>query len=143
PPDPSGFNITLRFWNDGFTEDEQAVFEAASARWSEVIVVDVEDIPNINIPESATTPGAPGLVGDLDDIVIDAAKVPIDGPSGVLARAGAFYVRDGGPDDFLPFYGIMEFDEAEFGPGGFFENGEGFAEVILHEMGHVLGISRS
>src|SRR5690606_22929024 len=114
PPDNSRFNITLRFWNDSLTPEEQAVFETASARWSEVIVVDVEDIPGINIPESATTTGAPGIVGDLDDIVIDAAKVPIDGPSGVLARAGAFYARDGGPDDLLPFYCLMEFGEAEF-----------------------------
>lgn len=142
-PDNSGFNITLRFWNDSLSDEEKAVFETASARWSEVIVGDVENIPGIMVPESATTAGAPGFFGELDDVVIDAAKVPIDGPSGVLARAGAFYVRDGGEDDFLPFYGIMEFDEAEFGPGGFFENMDGFAETIMHEMGHVLGISRS
>src|SRR5690606_11411111 len=102
-----------------------------------------ENIPNFSLSEAQTTAGAPGIVGELDDIVIDAAKVTIDGAGGVLARAGAYYVRTGGADDFKPIYGIMEFDEAEFGPGGFFENLEGFSETIMHEMGPVLGISRS
>lgn len=141
-PDNSGFNITLRFWNDSLTDAEKEVFTAAADRWSEAIVGDLEDIPGLVLTEADVTPGAPGIVGDLDDVIIDAAKVAIDGPGGVLARAGAYYVRTGGPDHFLPIYGIMEFDEAEFGPGGFFEDLEGFKETIMHEMGHVLGISR-
>lgn len=142
-PDNTKFNITLRFWNDSLTLAEQQVFTIAADRWSEVITGDLQDIPGFALTEAQTTPGAPGMVGTLDDVVIDAAKVAIDGPSGVLARAGAYYTRNGGPDDFLPVYGIMEFDEAEFGPGGFFEDQAAFAETILHEMGHVLGISRA
>lgn len=142
-PDDSRFNITVRYWNDSFTPDEQAVFTQATDRWSEVIVGDVENIPDFELTEAQTTEGAPGIVGELDDLVIDAAKVAIDGPGGVLARAGAYYVRNGGADDFTPIYGIMEFDEAEFGPGQFYESIDAFAAVILHEMGHVLGISRS
>src|SRR5690606_18830970 len=46
-------------------------------------------------------------------------------------------------DQYLPIYGIMEFDVHDFGPGGFFEDLDGFAETILHEMAHVLGISRA
>jgi len=142
-PDNTRFNITVRFWNESFTPDETAVFTMATDRWSEVIVADLENIPNFELTEAQTTEGAPGIVGELDDLVIDAAKVAIDGPGGVLARAGAYYVRNGGPDDFTPIYGIMEFDEAEFGPGQFYEDIDAFAAVILHEMGHVLGISRS
>ena len=74
-------------------------------------------------------------MGELDDIVIDAAKVAIDGPAGAGARVlttCAAAVRR------LSIYGIREFDEAESAPGGFFEDLEGFAETIMHEMGHVL-----
>ena len=142
-PDNSRFNITLRFWNASFTAAEEAVFTVATDRWSEAIVDDVENIPGFELTEDQTTAGAPGIVGELDDVVIDAAKVPIDGPGGVLARAGARFVRAGGPDDFITTYGLMEFDEAEFAPGGFYSDIDAFAAVILHEMGHVLGISRA
>lgn len=138
-PDNTGFNITLRFWDDSLTDTEKDVFTIAADRWSEVITGDIPNIPNFVLTETEVTDGAPGIQGELDDVIIDAAKVAIDGPGGVLARAGAFYVRT---DSYLPIYGIMEFDEAEFGPGGFFEGLEGFAETIMHEMGHVLGISR-
>jgi len=142
-PDDSRFNITLRFWNDSLTEAEKVVFQVAADRWSEVITGDLENIEDFELTESDVTSGAPGIIGTLDDVIIDAAKVSIDGPGGTLARAGAYYVRQGGPNDFLPIYGIMEFDEAEFGPGGFFADLDAFAAVIMHEMGHVLGISRS
>lgn len=142
-PDNSRFNITLRFWNDTFDDSEKAVFEAASERWSTVITGDIANIPGLVLTEDMTTPGAPGIVGELDDVIIDASKVTIDGQGGVLARAGAFYQRAAGTaDQYLPVYGIMEFDEDEFLPGGFFEDLDGFAETILHEMAHVLGISR-
>jgi len=144
-PDNSRFNITLRFWNDTLGEAEQAIFQSAADRWAQVITGDIANIPNLVLSEQQTTAGAPGIVGELDDVIIDASKVAIDGPSGVLARAGAFYGRAAGTEDqYLPVYGIMEFDEAEFEPGGFFyENLDGFTETILHEMAHVLGISRS
>jgi hypothetical protein len=142
-PDDSRFNITLRFWDDSLTEDEQAIFAAAAERWSEVISGDLENIQNFFLSEDQTTNGAPGLIGELDDVIIDAAKVPIDAPGGTLARAGAFYVRNGGSDDFLPTYGIMEFDSNDFGPGQFFEDPAALSAVILHEMAHVLGISRA
>src|SRR5690606_5775039 len=36
-----------------------------------------------------------------------------------------------------------EFDSDDFGPGQFFDTPEALSAVILHEMGHVLGISRA
>src|SRR5690554_4344064 len=83
-PDNSRFNITLRFWNDSLTDDEKAIFDVAAARWEEVITGDLENIPNFSMSEAMTTPGAPGIVGELDDVIIDAAKVDIDGPGQVL-----------------------------------------------------------
>src|SRR5690554_102917 len=83
-PDDSRFNITLRFWNDSLTDDEKTIFDVAAARWEEVITGDLENIPNFVLTEAETTPGAPGIVGELDDIIIDAAKVDIDGPGQVL-----------------------------------------------------------
>jgi hypothetical protein len=70
----------------------------------------------------------------VDDLVIFVSVQPIDGPSGVLGAAAPCLIRS---ENALPFAGIMQFDEADlvdFAEGGRLE------EIVLHEMGHVLGI---
>ncbi|HLV12907.1 MAG TPA: PA domain-containing protein [Trueperaceae bacterium] len=150
-PDDSRFDITLRFWSGGFTKAEMEAIYASAERWSEIITADLEDV-EVDMPEFdpstpgafAVTEGAPPLSGIIDDVFMDIAKYDFgDAAQNVLARAGAFYVRDGGPDDFTPLYGIMEFNARHFVPGGFFETPELLGDTVLHEMGHVLGISRA
>jgi PA domain/Glucodextranase, domain B/Leishmanolysin len=136
-PDDTKFNITLRFVTNNITADQQAVFVDAANRWAEIIKDDLSNIP-LNGPVEFN-PNAAAFEGTVDDVVIDASFVDIDGPSQVLGRAGPRYVRTG-DDKPLTIYGSMEFDIAEFAPGGFFEDPKGYADVILHEMGHVLGI---
>ncbi len=60
-----------------------------------------------------------------------ASIVPIDGPGKILAQAGPCLIRSTG---FLPALGLMEFDSADVGGLG-----SSLSDVILHEMGHVLG----
>lgn len=70
----------------------------------------------------------------IDDVVIDVLLVPIDGPGGILGSAGPRFVR---VSDFLPVHGCMRFDVADLA------NIEALGlldEVIVHEMGHVLGV---
>ena len=58
----------------------------------------------------------------------------IDGPGGVLGRAGPCYYRI--VDGVFPLTGIMELDEADLADmraAGLLE------DVIIHEMGHILG----
>jgi len=115
----SSFNIEVRFLG-GLTTAQESVFEAAAARWAEVIVGD--------LPEVGTE------IGVVDDVVIDAQGSEIDGISGVLGQAGPTRFR---PGTLLPARGIMSFDSADIAN---MERDGSFFNVIVHEMGHVLGI---
>ena len=138
-PDPERFNITVRFLNDNLTAEQKNAFTDAAERWSEIITGDLDDY-KLYQPQAFAV-GAPEVVGTIDDMLIDTKFVDVDGPNGVLGRAGPRFIRsEGEPDAQLPFYGTMEFDIAEFEPGGFFTDPEAYRDVILHEMGHVIGI---
>ncbi|MFM9025925.1 MAG: leishmanolysin-related zinc metalloendopeptidase, partial [Planctomycetaceae bacterium] len=107
------------FTTDAFTAAQRAAFTRAANRWAEVITGDLPDV-TFN-----------GRV--IDDLLIDAAAVAIDGPGGILGRAGPRQLRS---VTSLPFYGIMDFDTADLGE---MERDGTLFEVILHEMGHVVG----
>lgn len=126
--DGAGFNVTLRFVSI-VTPAQYAVFEQARLRWEEVITGDLTNIPVTNQPLCG---GAPAATETIDDVVIFVNLVPIDGPGKVLASAGPCAVRT---SNGLPIAGVMNFDTDDLGASP-----ELFRDVILHEMGHVLGI---
>jgi hypothetical protein len=70
----------------------------------------------------------------IDDLLIFAAVVPIDGVGSVLGSAGPCFLRDVG---LLSVIGTMRFDVADVAN---LESNGRLNAVILHEMGHVLGI---
>ena len=116
------------------TAANQAVFDSAVARWSRVIIGDLPD-GVFNIPAGAC--GVPAIPAEptraIDDLVIYIMLVPIDGQGGVLGSAGWCGRRNPG----LPFLGLMRFDTDDL----LFMEQQGILEdVILHEMGHVLGL---
>ncbi|MGD1855923.1 MAG: proprotein convertase P-domain-containing protein [Leptolyngbyaceae cyanobacterium] len=115
----SQFAIELRFLG-GLTATQRAVFETAAARWSEIIVGDLPD----TVVDGET----------IDDVLIEARGLSIDGPNGVLGRAGPTRLRSG---SLLPATGVMEFDIGDLAR---LEADGGLLDVIIHEMGHVLGI---
>ncbi len=129
-----GFNITLRFTN-GATNAQKDFFEIAAARWQGIITGDVPDTEGaIGARSCGNGFPTPSFTGGIDDVLIDVVLVPIDGPGAVLGAAGPCLVRK---DDALTQYGIMLFDTADLD----FMAGQGiFDEVVVHEMGHVLGI---
>ena len=112
------FDIVVRYTGD---PKYQGAFTSAAARWSQIIVGDILDY---NSP----------TYGLIDDLLIDASIVSIDGPGGILGRAGPDELR---PGSRLPSHGEMEFDSADV--AGMFANGT-WTNVILHEMGHILGV---
>ncbi|MGI9543387.1 MAG: proprotein convertase P-domain-containing protein [Cyclobacteriaceae bacterium] len=118
-PTAKPFEIKVRFLG-GLTASQQAIFQGAADRWAEVIVG--------NLPPFNTD------IGQVDDLVIDASGIDIDGPSGILGQAGPTRVR---PGSLLPARGIMQFDSADL--QSMEDSGE-LLDVIIHEMGHVLGI---
>lgn len=127
------FTITLRFINTPTTA-QQAFFETAAAKWQGIIVGDVPDTEGI-IPARSCGGGfrTPTFKGVIDDILIDVLLQPIDGPGGVLGAAGPCLARS---EDLLSVYGIMFFDTDDL---AFLEQFDILDEVIVHEMGHVLG----
>ncbi|MCA8995413.1 MAG: right-handed parallel beta-helix repeat-containing protein [Planctomycetaceae bacterium] len=113
-PTGPAFDIEIAF-GGGLTPSQQMIFAQAEQRWESIITADVMDF------------------GTIDDVVISASGVAIDGAGGILGQAGPTGLR---PGSFLPFQGIMQFDTADLAA---LEAAGELDEVILHEMAHVLG----
>jgi len=118
------FTITVRF-RGGLTTTQQNAFKKAADRWAKVIV---GDLPSVTIG------------GELiDDVLIEAEGVNIDGVGKILGQAGPTHLRpkSAGAAAFIPAKGIMSFDSADLGS---MQADGTLNDVITHEMGHVLGI---
>lgn len=129
--DRGRFNISLKYIFPPTPRQEQ-VFNDAAARWERIIIGDVPSFTG-TLP-SAFLGFPPAVDGTIDDIVIEVALVPLDGPGNVLGQAGPNFVR---LDDFLTITGFMLFDTADLDS---LDALDLFEEVIVHEMGHVLGV---
>lgn len=129
--DQAGYQIELLFLTS-LTPTQQAAFESARARWEAIVTGDLTPI-GIN---SALLPACGGGPVDegVDDLVINVIVGPIDGVGGILGQAGPCVLRTPG---FLPLYGIMIFDSEDLAD---LESNNQLEDVILHEMGHVVGI---
>jgi hypothetical protein len=125
------FDIVLR-GVDELDEDEAQAFADAEARWESVIVRGVTDLSVVPRP-----PCLPGDSADLpsvvDDVIIDVAVTSIDGPGNVLGQAGPNCYNTGTE---LPVHGSMEFDTADVDD---LVAEDALDDVVVHEMGHVLG----
>lgn len=132
--DRARFNITLKYIVEP-TERQREVFQAAADRWERIIIRDEVNFTGVTIPSSF--PGQPPLVTPtevLDDIIIEVNLTEIDGPGRVLGRAGPRFIR---LPQLTTLNGLMEFDVADLAG---LDAADLFEEVIVHEMGHVLGI---
>lgn len=113
--------------------EAQTAFDAAEARWESVLVAGVPSA-SVSIGTNACGATNGALSGVVDDVVIDISTTAIDGDGGILARAGPCLIAT---VDGLARFGVMEFDLADI--GDLFAGGT-LDDVIVHEMGHVLGI---
>jgi hypothetical protein len=114
------FRIDVVFPDRSLSASQQSAFRLAAVRWSQIITADLPDVV-VN-----------GRV--IDDLEITATGPFIDGPAGILGQAGPRATRPTGSQ--LPYTGVMEFDSADL--AGMEADGT-LRNVILHEMGHVLG----
>ena len=119
-----GFDIALNFVS-AVTDAERAAFQAAEATWESLILgYQNQDLANNRV-----------------DITVDLS--PIDGRGGILGSAGPRTAKlneaqTSVASGFLYSQsGEMTFDNAD--TAGLVASGT-FDEVVLHEMGHVLGI---
>ncbi len=125
------YHIEVRYLQTP-TPSQQAAFDNAIAKWQQLILGDLPDIP-LDVPAS---PGCryPALQETVDDLLIFAELVEIDGPGNILGSAGPCLIRSAGR---LTIVGIMRFDTADLTS---LEASGRLEAVILHEMGHVIGI---
>jgi Bacterial Ig-like domain (group 1)/Leishmanolysin len=128
----AGYAITLCFTST-MTASQRAAFENAATRWQGLITGDLADAPT-NIAAGTCGSASPALNMTVEDLVIFAGVEAIDGVGAVLGSAGPCFIRN---SNALPTVGVMRFDVADV--AGLESSGQ-FTNVILHEMGHVLGI---
>lgn len=115
---PVGFDIDFAFSGDS---SYRSYFEAAARRWEEVIVADLPDTIN-------------PVYGFIDDMLISVTIEAIDGVGRILGQAGPDWLRS---SSRLPTHGKIVFDAADVAA---MVRDNVFADVVLHEIGHVLGI---
>jgi hypothetical protein len=131
------FDIDVVILDHGTASQDQAFLDAAT-KWSEIIVGDIppQDLraSQSQVPAGACFPSQPLIDDVIDDVRIFVRIEPIDSLGGTLAQAGPCYTR--GISD-LPIFGAMIFDEADVEK---LESDGDLLPVVVHEMGHVLGI---
>jgi hypothetical protein len=126
------FDIELRNLST-LTASQQEAFDSAAAMWERLAYT---DLPAVALSAAAGTCGStsPAVNETIDDLVIFVTVEVIDGPGAVLASAGPCYIRGGSS---LPILGRMRFDSEDLTN---LETTGRMLDVVLHEMGHVLGI---
>ncbi len=135
----AAFTIELVFVG-GSDPQYEGAFRDAKTRWEGVIFGDLPDLqftwPDPDNPTDTLCAGVnPGTFTDrpIDDVLIFADLTTIDGPGGVVGRAGPCIIRQPSGHTVM---GGMVFDVADLA------NLDGLGvldEVAVHEMGHVLG----
>jgi len=129
----SGYTVTVRYLST-ITPARQAVFDAAAARWAQIVIGDVPDLA-VNTPAGAFCGATyPAINETIDDVLIFVTLDSIDGPGQILGAAGPCAYRTG---TRFSAVGAMRFDTADV---ALMEANNIFNAVIQHEMGHVLGI---
>jgi hypothetical protein len=128
------YNLDVRFLT-AVSAGAQQAFDSAEARWERILYGDVADTPTGNRP-AGTCAGIqyPGINETVDDLVIFVRLDSIDGPFNALGGAGPCFVRT---VDSTSLVGAMRFDTADvatFVAQGLFD------EIVMHEMGHVIGV---
>jgi Leishmanolysin len=120
----SAYKIEVRFVG-GLNTAQKNAFKTAANRWTKVIV---GDVPSVMVSGEV-----------IDDLLIMAQGVEIDGPGKILGQAGPTHLRpaSAGANAFLPAKGLMSFDTADLAQ---MQADGTLVDVITHEMGHVIGI---
>lgn len=127
------YDIEIRY-NAGSspTGAQLSAFASAETKWESLITGDLPPVA-VNRPAGTCSSSSP-ISETVDDLVIFVTLEPIDGPGGVLGTAGPCLIRFG---TLLPVAGTMRFDTADLAT---LESNGLLDDVVLHEMGHVLGI---
>lgn len=133
PVPPSTYTVEIRFIGPEPSPSQKAAFDSAAAHWSRTVIGDLDPV-TFTPADDFSFCGGQALNETIDDLVIFAKIDKIDGPGKILGQAGPCYLRD---DNLLTAAGFMQFDVEDVLD---LETTGRFKAVVLHEMGHVLGI---
>ncbi|MCR9159073.1 MAG: leishmanolysin-related zinc metalloendopeptidase [Nannocystaceae bacterium] len=133
----SDFEIVLHYVNPP-TDAQFEAFEVARLRWQGALINALPTITgNLGALASQCGVGFDGDQVSITGVHIFVQLQEIDGPGGengnILGQAGPCALRD----DLSPYLGVMTFDTFDLGE---LEASGSLETVILHEMGHVLGV---
>lgn len=130
-PIQDNFHIELK--NMGKNSEYDAIFYKAKLRWESIITNKLPGAPAAYTEDWFGGEFATGYNGAVDDILIGYAVEPLDGAGNILGHAGPVFIQPGYESVVS---GVMKFDIDDF------ENmsSENIEDIVVHEMGHVLGI---
>jgi hypothetical protein len=128
----SGFDIDVRYVGTPSAAMVNAV-TAAVARWRAIVL---SDLPSATIDRGAGEcfDNQPAINETVDDILIYVETNGIDDVGGILGAAGPCLLRG---SSRMPIVGYMHLDAADVAQLA--ATGQ-LQDVVLHEMGHILGI---
>jgi hypothetical protein len=126
----SAFVIELVFLEEP-RPDHRLAFENAAARWESVMADGLVPV-QMDLEPGRGSPGAPALHQVVEDVLIFVALWPQNSP--FLGMAGPTWIRG---DGWLPIVGFVLLNTNHLPR---MERDGTLETVILHEMGHVLGI---
>jgi len=130
-----GYDIEI-IYTSTMTSVVQQAFVDAKARWEAVIT---NDIPSTYLYKKGASCWRSNTILSedkvIDDLLIFAGVVTMDGPLGILGSAGPCIVSQNSGE--YSRVGLMEFDIDDV---EMMVNDGSWEGVILHEMGHILGI---
>lgn len=128
---PGAFAVTTRRLGPDNAVLDAALRTAADA-WGTAVLGDLPDL-RLTLPADACDGSLPTEELTVDDVVVFARVGAIDGAGGVLAQAGPCVIREDG-SAAVGLVLVDSADVASLGADGL------LADVLRHEMGHVLGI---
>lgn len=131
-PAVAAYEVTLRYLGAPSARQKVAV-ERAVQQWQRVITGDLASIP-MKVEAGACFKNQPAINETVDDVLIYVDFTYVDGAGGILGEAGPCFVRS---DNGLPIVGVLRLDNADLRQ---MEAIGTIDDVVLHEIGHVLGI---
>ncbi|MDX2271311.1 MAG: hypothetical protein NW237_05095 [Cyanobacteriota bacterium] len=140
-PPQVGYDITLRFLDERFGPQEQAVIQGAARRWEEVVIGDLPEYRGGIGPARCARfirQGTPAYPDSIDDVLVDVLVSDETDLGKKVGRTGDFAARalacvQRGEQGI---YGVIQY-ELEFLEAA----SEGsLYRVSLHEFGHILGL---
>lgn len=129
----SGFRIDVVATDLG-AGDLLPTLERAAQRWMSIL--SGTELPDVRFQrERIACHGLAGTVpgGRVDDLLILASAIEIDGVGGIRGGASICFVRN---QSYLPVVATMRFDQSDL----YALSSDDAMDMILHDMGHALGI---